>query len=410
MSGEFLFVKEDAISRGVLTSSSEHSEYPPSEAGNTHQDEPFRWEEPDTNCWLKVDLDLFKGEGGFEDWADDLPVDWIVDDQAGTVEQEQTIVDSGSSALKINGLKKVYRDFIVTPGKKYRLDFAMRGDGTYYAYCFIQDLSTLKFLNTSQVWVDSYTSTGERIVASYTDYTRTFTIEDSGLGYRRHSTVLRVSCERINSSGYGYFDSFSLIPEVNFSSVHAHNIPIGATLKHQYDDTGSFSGGETDAATFTIYPRSFHKTFTEVLARYHRLLLAEETGYTPYIGEWVSGHYHTLGVSYQWDWRHTREMPQSRIVTPTGKIVAFNRASDPSRSIGISVLATSELDKEQVVEDMFAGGGWGKIPITVVPDTNERHVFLSRVTNVFEHLTHEGEIWEYAVILTEDPFPVEFNF
>jgi len=403
----FIYVNEDAILKATLSASTEHTLFPASKAGNDDQSAPFRWNAPAANAWLKADLNFMLG-GGFEVWdEEDRPNYWTPDDGAGTLNKETVIKNEGDSSLRINGVKGTYQDLIVVPGKKYRLNVSLRGDGTNIAYLYFQDLDTLKWLDASNVWQGVKTFCAVRAAATWNDYFRVFTVEKPSV--RRSHVRLRVFCVS-EAAGDAYFDSFAIFPEVNLCSIHAHNIPSAATFKLQYDATGAFAGGETDAHTFIVRPRSFRGTFTAFLVRYVRLLLVEKTGLTPYLGEWGLGHYNMLGTSYRWDWRSFLIRPQSRATTPSGRIVARNRTSDYHQGIEITILTDKRASLDEIIEDFFEGVSWGEIGIIIVPDILENKVFRVRLTNVFEYFNHESPMWEYSIVLTEEPYPVEFNF
>jgi hypothetical protein len=400
----------DAIRRAALSASSQHTEHPASRAGNGDQSAPFRWNAPAANAWLKADLN-FVLNGGFEDtWIDsDRPPRWTPDDGAGSLNEETTEHQSGNKSLRINGVKLAYQDLIVIPGKKYKLEFSIKGDGSNYAYVYVQDLDTLKWLTSGSVFQASKIYTAlQQSAASWGSPTRTFTVEKPTI--RRYYTRLRIFCAS-EAAGDAYFDSFAIYPEVNLGSVHAHNIPPAATLKLQYDDTGAFSGSETDATTFSVRPRSFYNTFTAALSRYWRLLLVEETGLTPYLGAWSMGHYNTLAQFYRWGFGTSFIQPQVREQTPSGRLISRRRTSDPHRRYALSFMAETEAARDEVLEDMFEASGWGDEPLIVVPDTDgDGAVLQTRVEDVFEYVTEPGTTWDYNVVLAEDPYPVEFNF
>jgi len=400
----------DAIRRATLSASSEHTEHPASRAGNGDQSAPFRWNAAAANVWLKADLN-FMLNGGFEDaWIEsDRPPHWTPDDGAGTLNEETSVTDTGSKALNINGVKEAYLDLVVIPGKKHRFDLAIRGDGTNYAYVYVQDLDTLKWLNNSNVWGVAKVNCAVRLTATYQDYFRVFTVEAPSI--RRSYTRIRVTCASL-ASGDAYFDSFAIYPEVTFASIHAHNIPNAATVKLQHDSTGAFTGAETDAATFTVRPRSFYDTFTAFLVRYVRLLLVEETGLTPYLGALSLGHYNTLAQIYNWGPKTSLMQPQVRGQTPSGRLISKRRTSDPHRRYELSFMANTEAASDEVFRDMSDASDWGDEPLVVVPDTddNEGVVLQARVENIFSYITNPMTTWDYGAILTEDPYPVEFNF
>jgi len=397
----------DAIRRAVLTSSSAHTLHPVTRAGNGDQSAPFRWNAPAANAWLKGDLNFFDN-GGFEDaWVEsDRPPHWTPDDGAGTLNEETGIKNEGSASLNINGVKEGYQDRIVIPGKKYKLEISIRGDATNYAYVYVQDLNTLKWMKDDGTFQAAKTYTARQQPAAFADLTRTFTIEKPTV--RRSYTRLRFFCASIDA-GDAYFDSFAIYPEVTFASVHAHNIPNAATFRLQYDATGAFSGSETTAATFTVRPRAFYVTFTAALIRYWRLLCVEETGFTPYAGAWSMGHYNTLGRFYRWGSQTAIMQPQVRVHTPSGRLISKRRTSDPSRRLTLSFRAVAEVERDEMLEDIFEAADWGDEPVIIVPYSDKGTVLQARVGEVFEYETHP-RTWDYTVVLVEDPYPVEFNF
>lgn len=397
----------DAVRRATLNASSAHADYPASRAGNGDQGKAFRWNAPAANAWLKADLDFILG-GGFEDWdVADRPNHWTPDDGAGTLNEEASIFNEGAKSLNINGVKEAYQDVIVIPGKQYQFQAAIRGDATNTARVAIQDLSTLKWMTTSGTWQAAAVDAMTQQPASWTTISRTSTIESPTI--RRWNTRLRIFC-RSTASGDAYFDSVAAWPQVTFASVHAHNIPLGATCKLQYDSTGAFSGSESDVTTFTVYPRSFYDTFTAALIRYWRLLIVEETGLTPYIGAWSMGQHNTLGQIYNWGHTTSISQPQARVYTPTGRLLSKRRTTEPSRRLQMNFMANVEVNRDEMIEDVFEAADWGDEPLVIVPDTNKGATLQARVEDIFEYETNPMTSWEYAIVLNEDPYPVDFNF
>jgi hypothetical protein len=379
-----------------------HSLYPASRLGNSFPSRVLKFGSVAADIYVVSDINFLLNPG-FETWFGD-PENWFYFSGAGSISQETTVVDEGSSALKMTGVIRYYQDVEVLTGKKYTYGIALRGDATNYSRLQIQDLDTYKWLSTSNTWGTSETYCAqENSGVAYVDKTGTFTVDSSDIVYK---TKLRIYL--YTYAGYGYADDLYLIPNINFSSVHAHNLPSGAAVSIRAS-TDNFSSSDVAIDTFTMVQPSFYETFTDQTYRYWKLLIdTQAVGDIIWIGEWCLGDYFTMGLRPQFELPITLVMPKTAVIMqPSRQYLATPEAYRPSRETVLSFLSESESDLKEMRESILQATEWGKEPLIIVPDINHERVLHARVpTDVFPYTVIPRPLWRYDLNVSEDAFPV----
>ncbi len=396
----------NAIRRATLSSSSAHADYPLTDLQTGLPSLAFRFNAQAANDHVTADLD-FVIYGDFETWtAATMPDGWTEHSGAGSCEEEETIVDTGSSALQLDGDYTIYRDVTVQTGMIYGVIVALYGDDANNTSIRVQDMDTLQWLKSDGDWQAASTEVFTRSAASWNTETEvSFTVATDTTQATR---TLRIYCDQ--DAGTGYVDELAMYPEVNFCAVVGHNLPSGVTISWRRD-TAAFAGAGTEIAEMTMGRQAFFEVAgSDQLYRYHRVRVAEadDMKETIWYGEWVLGYSATLGQMHRSPRTIEYEMPSVRVVSSAGQGYSTKRAVYPSRSLALSFRTKTEANVTEVLEDIFGASDYGDEPLIVVPDDSDTEVYHVRVGNGLTVENHHGIYWDYEVELVEDRYPIPF--
>jgi hypothetical protein len=299
MTGEKFNQLEDAIS---ITPTTENVLFPKENLYSQDQGEVFRFNTVGTDDVVTVDLNKIIN-GTFETWTEsDVPDDWT-DESTGTgaLSEETTIVNSGSSALKLVGagasdIAICQQELQVLSGKVLTIEGAIRGDGVDSVNIQVRCLETGKYLNSSNTWQTAVTSVATRSTASYNLETSTFTMDDfSTTG--RHLLTLQI---QIYTEGTGYADGFALWQHWNFASIHGHNLGsmITPEIRSSTDDFSAVDVKVSSAISLQ-WPSFYEILGSTVTSRYARLKMVGTNHEPIEISKLVIGFINALPQSQQ---------------------------------------------------------------------------------------------------------------
>lgn len=385
-----------------IPAAGEHPLYPATNLSSGRPSSPFKTTILVNYASMDADINFLLNQG-LEDWGvTTLPDDWTKGSGAGSIAQEASIVFEGSYSCKITGAKNIYQDVFVLPGKRYQIAAAVRGDGSNAAYVQVRNLDSHNWLTSAGTWQATAASCMIQTPASWDPKSVAFTVEES-TAFGHYPCRLRIFCTSNAGTGV-YFDDMHLIPYINFCSIHGHN--IGPTCA-VYGSTDNFDTSNDYIGSMTPHQPAFYTTFTEQLYRYWRFQCRPDSLELIWIGEWVLGHYNTLGQTMKWGWSVQVRQPQTRVaMSPSGQLYSRREAYRPSRDLVMEFMAETEADRDEVLEQVLEASEWADEPLIIVPDTSDELVVHGRVGETFPYTNDEGPTWGYGVTVHEDAFPV----
>lgn len=191
----------------------------------------------------------------------------------------------------------------------------------------------------------------------------------------------------------------------DFCSIHFHNIDSGITaIELRRGITGA-----TLVATLTKASPSFFASFSAVADRYWRLKFVGTNSSAIYIGEWVLGVKSTLAKNQRWNWSMGWRMPQRRITTPSGIVLAHNLSEQRLRTVRLPFGPLTDAQLNEHLDDMLDGCAWGEEPLVIVPDSNRNWVIHGRPdAGLLSNLVASGTsgLWHHGIEIVEDPGPL----
>ena len=165
--------------------------------------------------------------GGFETAGGGDPdfwANWVEGGGDGALANEVVLIHEGADACKMTAgplaNRRVYQNFTVVAGKKYRLRFWTRGDGTYQGRYYVYDVDNAEF-------IVPYTDTG------VTGATYVMVVDEWTAPVGCTTVSLRFACPETNG-GICYFDACEVQPVrrafdgLEGSVVVLHQIPAAA--------------------------------------------------------------------------------------------------------------------------------------------------------------------------------------
>ncbi len=284
----------------------------------------------------------------------------------GTITQETTIVQSGTSSAKFTsggaGNEAILKiiDLRVQSGALYTVSAGLRGDSTATIRLYVQNLQSGKWLGGAGTWNASKVECLSQQAASWATGTiGGFTVEAASISGFPVAT-LRVTAEVV-VTGAGYLDNVLLWPWWDFAGVFGHNLGGSMIAKIQSDDNSAMSS-PTDRVTFTLRRPSMYGTASIVGERYARLLLTGTNHAAPECGELVLGQKMNLTGSFN---------PPPYDITPEVGLVGYGRRpvslrDDESMAFSVSLLLT-EPEWDDMRVRLLSVGRWGGRRTILVP-------------------------------------------
>jgi len=335
------------------------------------------------------DLDLLRGSGGAENFSGGIEVGWTeVVTGTGAVTQEGTLFHSGIGAFRLaagTGIASAYIDVDVRAGQKLLLKWWSRADGAGgEGLLRVRNLHTGSHLKEDAGWTTSPVDLFPQTGTVYVENSVTFTVE-SMADCQRAVVTLRIQILEENGTKVSYFDDITLVPYVDFFSIHGHNIDMRSTLKVQGSDAPTT--GYVDLVAPTVRRKAFYSTFDEVAYRYVRLLFAEtnQGSGALWFGEWVVGKAYELVRGPNYPLRRTFSDPRITLERPVGAPSNVGRGQFEQGGVSLTFRCkeSQRLDFYNEVYVRSLGGA----PAVVVPSTLDVEVFYGVLDAV------HGEEW-----------------
>lgn len=414
-----------ATGAGVTASPSADSLFPTTKLYDGYPGDIFKFGSLSASPTLTVDLDMFAGAGGFENWTGGAPIGWT-EANAGTGDVTQqsvsgTLVHSGLFSARLaagDTSASIYYDLTVRAGQRLAFTIALRGDGLLgAAQLAIRNQQTGNYLGPSNTWGSAFQ---EVIIgptaAAYTVYNPVtdpnpciFDVE----GYETVGgplTTIRIQLFNDRPTTIGWADTFSIWPAINFCSVHGHNIDPRSTPVVRAS-TDNFSGSNVSIATPTVVDPAFHVSFSSQTSyRYWRLAFADTNSSAIYVGEWVLGTAATMSAGPAYPYQPGYSAQQVRVPRRFGAPNVYAMGSYGLRSIPLKILCRSMAERTEFFQE------WNRCldgtPVVVVPYSGTGHtdVVLGILPETMDHswqvASASKNVMDFTTIVTELPLPL----
>lgn len=194
--------------------------------------------------YFQADIDQYLN-GSFEDWTSGEPNDHTVNvTGTGAVTEETTspIQEGGSSMEMTNGASgtvEVLQNVEVLAGESCELRYAAQTSNVDSpATLEVFNPYTGKWLTTTGAWSKQRQNAVESVLTSMDEATLSFVVEGFSL-VREHlvSLEVRYHMDGASASRTHHWDAVHIVPAVNFTSIHAHNLSAGLAPVLSSSDT-----------------------------------------------------------------------------------------------------------------------------------------------------------------------------
>ena len=412
-----------------ITASSAHALYPAANAIDNNPSKPWRAGSTVTPQYLILDMNHRQNDNGsFEDWALGAPVGWtVVTEDVGVVTQETdpANVHTGASAVRFGrghntGVSLAYKDFEVPSGTLWRLSMFVKA-GLATNRIWVQNLDTGQWLLPPSPWLPLLPPIGAigegwgpaiipywGFKASSLDPTvyvheipHVFRVEDwwepagnakGRLSTRKDVTTIRVMIGWDDGVDIGnfYLDDLTLVPALDFASVHHHNLRGRDRLALEYSADGIIFGqlADFDFGGVANRKQDVYVTFDAVVRQYIRLRAEAPDGLhidgsfdqgAPQVSELVLGQARTLAMHESYGHATGHRWPQHR---DEAGIYAYAQADQPTRSRNLILEPRGDAETSEELADvlirLYQRSRAGAFPAVIVPDNTQSEVFFGR--------------------------------
>ncbi len=198
---------------------------------------------------------------------------------------------------------------------------------------------------------------------------------------------------------------------VDFCSIHGHNIDSGVTAIRLYSHTSAFASATdgTLRATFTkATPTFYTRLSSPVSARYWKVsFIGNNVDGAIELGEVVLGvaTAFTNNQRLPFDIRYRRR--QIRNTTRAGEVHVYSLTDHEERVLQLQYRPDSAASFEQVRDSIYQATDGGETPLVFVPDGDREEVIFGRIDNTWETQRLFDTLWEHQMIIAESPMGVK---
>ncbi|NIO41042.1 MAG: hypothetical protein GTO41_13240, partial [Burkholderiales bacterium] len=169
---------------------------------------------------------------------------------------------------------------------------------------------------------------------------------------------------------------------VDFCSIHYHNIDTGVTAIRLYSKTSAFASATdgTLEATFTKATPTFYTHLTSpVNRRYWKVSFIGTNGSPIELGEIVLGEASVFTNNQRPQWETQYRRRQIRNTTRAGEVHVYNITDQEERIVQLTYRPDSSAAFEEVRDDIYQGTNGGATPFVIVPDGDREEVIHGRI-------------------------------
>lgn len=414
LAGEKLNLLERAVTAPSMTPAAAAS-FPATALYDQRPSQIAKFGSAAADCRVDIDTNLVTN-GGFET---STLSGWTDSDTGNGASTETTTAGefvSGAKALKLDtvdvaGVAERYQDIVVRAGERltFRAQMRKTAAGTAAVVGRIKNLSTGKWLTSAGAW-DA--STSDALTTTSTTFglqSRAFTVESWTI-LQASTVTLRIYFRKASAGAaaeVGLVDDVELIPDVNFCSIHGHNIDplIAVQLR---SSTDNFSGVDTLEATLSMKQPSFFGVLSTpgTARRYWRLKLSGTNTAAPYIGELVLGYAEEITKRMRQGWTIKWRKAQSRTRTRAGEqFVTALGGGHPHRIAQWQFRHASEATMLELRDQILRRTLQGEHAAVIVPVDTEDVVMFGRFTEEWEVAREFPSMWDSDAMFEEAAFP-----
>lgn len=370
----------------------------------------------DSYVWF--DFDKCDDKGEFETWAAGAADGWTEANTGGSDVTQTSVgaeVHSGVSAAKLTcagaGVALAYHEFTAKAGARLRVDLWARGDaGTGTLLYGLYNVNTGKNGIGGATWSTGALGAnflgGSSSSATYQHLTTDVTVE-SFATCRSDTVKLRVFILNSTNGTSAFADSVTILPVVNFASVHGHNIDPCVTLKLRSSSVAS-AGSFADRATFSVVQPACYASISDQYIRYWQIMCSGTNSSTtgaPYFGEIVIGDALTLATGPRYPMSVGYRDPRIEVPMRWGS-QAYAVGQHASRTFPISLQAVSMTARLEIFDELFRRSRGGA-PVVIVPHNADSHtdVIYGRVSPDLPHEWGTKSVAGISTSVEELPFP-----
>lgn len=320
--------------------------------------------------------------------------------------------NSGAFGLRVvgtAGTDEAYVDVPVLAGDRMTITSALRRgpNAGENAAIFVLNTASRMWLQSGGTWSSSRVAYFTVVAPAFSTSTVSFTVESAAACGGNHAVTLRLFFEAGGSGSTGpLYDDVAVWGNVDFFSVHGHNLGSGGTLTLQ---SGTTNNPVTSRASITTFRRPvFYTTFSNVTDRWWRVrvvfLSTPALGDPIWYGEIVLGQRFQLNRKPDEPLKYRFSFPQLRTA---GNRLAYARADALMRILECTFRYYSQADLLEAREQIFVRTRGGVDASVIVPDDTDVEVCIyGRIAPEWMHSRDRPVIWKNSVIAwTELPFP-----
>lgn len=381
----------NALSRATsLVADAEHADTPVS---NLHDQRPlnvFTFGSLSGESVVDVDLQLVDN-GEFEDaFVSGLPASgWSKTDTA-ILTRDTDHENGGEAALVASGAANnedwTEYDVPVRAGERLRVSAALKkvASGGSPARVDVYLRENDQWLQSDGQWSATQTQFAQTTGTIYVSEQIEAVVPEpeSSADLTELTLAVRLYCG--SGAAVNAYDDVEVIPELNFVSVHGHDLELRDDVELYSDDEPTFAGATLRAA-LTVRRPSFYSKFTPVIERYWRLSV-DNWDDARSLGELVLGRSKQLTREAVHEERkehpvdYTRH--QVRHSTEAGDEYVYNLSEE--RRVVTLPYDGEDDDMREVLLEVIRRSGHGRETLVIVPDDEARDVVLGRVRNVYQ--------------------------
>jgi hypothetical protein len=392
-----------ATARSVTSSGAADANFPPSALFDDIPGASFAFAAAGTDDYVEIDANMITNDDFEGDTLGAAPANWTT--RSGTPTVESGGAGGSAKALQLNATDEAaYVDIQVVSGRAYVARADLQGTGTETVEARVQNRQTGAWLTSAGAWQASATAWASETGASFVAKSRTFTVEDYATT-RTHLVTLRYEFRKVSGTGAGKADNAQLYPQIDFASIHNHNIDPLITVKVQ----SKMLSGEawTDRATLTQIHPAFYSKFTVQTDRRWRFLYQGINTSPIRLGEAVLGLSQSLARVQNWGWATEFTHVQDRAASVTGGTYVRALLPSDTRIFRLPFRALSEAERDDAYE-ILRRCKFGEAPILIIPDDTKPAVAFCRFRDVRWQWTYEPmTIFDHEWVVEEQPGWIE---
>lgn len=353
-----------------------------------------------------ADMDYFRGTGGGEIFTGGVPgspttLQWTeANTGTGDVTQEAVIKNSGNFSIRLaagTGIASCFADVTVRSGHGMSLRWYSRGDGVGAAAIIrLRNITTGKFYKSDGTWQTASQNLDSQGGTTFVGGSIQVNVESYDT-IQSDTCILRIELSQSVATKTGYFDDVEMVPNIDFVSVHGHNIDPRCSVTLQSSNDSAF-GVILANSTLTAKQPSFYAydptgayaggTFRGS-ARFWKLKFGDTNTSTSgpiWIGEWVLGKVLVSQTGPAYPMEPSYSQQHVRVPHRFGAPAIYGMGQTDLRTIPLQLRPSSYAKRLELYQEVYqrSRGGW---PVVIVPHhtDNQTDVYYGQLADGLPH-------------------------